>query len=80
MGLQDPQQASRPAGLEAPSANAKWVPLLAYTELAVPLKGLQRQEFPRPPDEALIQVLDCGVRVSEACDLTVRALTSTTTR
>jgi len=63
------------AGLEAPSANAKPVPVLTDTELAALLKACSGETFPDRRDEALIRVLlDCGVRVSQTCGLTVEAV------
>jgi site-specific recombinase XerD len=58
------------AGLEAPSAHAKPVPVLTDTELAALLEACNGKTFRDRRDEALIRVLlDCGVRISEACGL-----------
>jgi len=59
-------------GLEAPTAKAKPVPVLTDEDLARLLKACAGKEFADRRDEAIIRVmLDCGVRVSELCGLTV---------
>ena len=63
------------AGLEAPTAHAKPVPVLTDADLAALLKACSGKTFPDRRDEALIRVLlDCGVRISEACGLTVEGV------
>jgi site-specific recombinase XerD len=63
------------AGLEPPAPQAKPVPVLSDDELAALLKACAGKAFRDRRDEALIRVLlDCGVRVSEACGLTVTGL------
>ncbi|WP_418063962.1 tyrosine-type recombinase/integrase [Pimelobacter simplex] len=58
--------------LSPPEPKAKPVPVLADAELAALMKACDGKEFAERRDEALIRVLlDCGVRVSEACALTV---------
>lgn len=60
------------AGLEAAVAKAKPVPVLTDADLAALLKACATRDFRGRRDEALIRVLlDCGVRISEACGLTV---------
>lgn len=60
------------AGLEAPTAPAKPVPILSDEQLAALLKACGGREFRDRRDEAVIRfLLDCGVRVSELCGLTV---------
>lgn len=59
-------------GLSKPTAPAKPVPVLTDEHLAALLKACSGKDFRDRRDEALIRVLlDCGVRVSEACGLTV---------
>lgn len=58
-------------GLPLPQTVAKPVPILDDTELALLLKACAGRSFQCRRDEALIRfLLDCGVRVSEACRLT----------
>jgi len=60
------------AGLAAPSAAAKPVPVLSDEQLAALMKACAGKDFRDRRDEALIRVLlDAGVRVSEACGLSV---------
>ena len=60
------------AGLAAPTAPAKPVPVLSDEQLAALMKACAGKDFRDRRDEALIRVLlDAGVRVSEACGLTV---------
>jgi len=59
-------------GLEAPTARTKPVPVLSDADLMALMKACAGKDFRDRRDEALIRVLlDCGVRVSEACGLTV---------
>lgn len=59
-------------GLEPPAPPPTPVPVLTDDELAALLKTCAGKTFRDRRDEALIRVLlDCGVRVSEACGLTV---------
>ncbi len=60
------------AGLAAPTAKAKPVPVLSDEQLAALMKACAGKDFRDRRDEALIRVLlDAGVRVSEACGLSV---------
>jgi len=60
------------AGLEPPTAQSKPVPVLSDNDLTRILKACAGKEFRDRRDEAAIRVLlDCGVRVSELCGLTV---------
>lgn len=60
------------AKLSPPVPKAKPVPILSDEELAALLKACGGKEFSDRRDEALIRLLlDCGVRVSEACGLSV---------
>ncbi len=60
------------AGLTAPTPTDKPVPVLDDDELAALLKACAGRDFNSRRDEALLRVLlDSGVRVSEACGLTV---------
>jgi site-specific recombinase XerD len=60
------------AGLDPPTAPAKPVPILSDEQLAALLKACAGKEFRDRRDEAVIRfLLDCGVRVSELCGLTV---------
>ena len=60
------------AGLEPPVAQVKPVPVLSDDELARILKRCSGTTFRDRRDEAVIRLLlDCGVRVSELCGLTV---------
>lgn len=59
-------------GLTAPEAADKPVPVLTDEELAALVKTCAGRDFTDRRDEALIRLLlDTGVRVSEACGLTV---------
>src|SRR5665648_73816 len=59
-------------GLAAPTAQPKPVPVLTDADLAALMKACAGKDFTDRRDEALIRVLlDCGVRVSELCGLTV---------
>jgi site-specific recombinase XerD len=58
--------------LSPPQPKAKPVPVLTDEELAALLKTCAGKEFRDRRDEAMIRVLlDCGIRVSELCGLTV---------
>ena len=58
------------ATLSPPTLKMKPVPLVSDEELAALLKACAGKEFNDRRDEALIRLLlDCGVRVSEACGL-----------
>lgn len=60
------------AGLSAPEASAKPVPVLDDDELAALLKACAGREFNDRRDEAMLRVLlDAGIRVSELCGLKV---------
>jgi site-specific recombinase XerD len=60
------------AALDPPMAQAKPVPVLSDDELTRILKACAGKAFRDRRDEAVIRVLlDCGVRVSELCGLTV---------
>lgn len=59
-------------GLEVPNAPAKPVPILSDEELIRLLKACAGKDFFSRRDEALVRLLlDCGMRVSELCGLTV---------
>ena len=61
--------------LAPPALKMKPVPVLSDVELAALLKACAGKEFNDRRDEALVRfLLDCGVRVSEACQLTVDRL------
>jgi len=63
------------AGLEPPVAQAKPVPVLSDEDLTRILKACNGKDFRDRRDEAVIRVLlDCGIRVSELCGLTVEAV------
>ncbi|EYR62071.1 integrase [Actinotalea ferrariae CF5-4] len=67
--------ASPLAGIAAPDAPAKPVAVLSDADLAALMKACAGKDFPDRRDEAMIRVLlDCGVRVSELCGLTVDGL------
>ena len=58
--------------LSPPSPVAKPVPVLSDDDLAALLKACSGKDFNARRDEALVRVLlDCGLRVSELCGLTV---------
>lgn len=58
--------------LSPPTPKAKPVPVLSDTDLAALLKACTGKDFNARRDEALVRVLlDCGLRVSELCGLTV---------
>ncbi|HEX6516481.1 MAG TPA: tyrosine-type recombinase/integrase, partial [Nocardioidaceae bacterium] len=58
--------------LSPPQPKAKPVPVLTDAELTALLKTCAGKEFRDRRDEAMIRVLlDCGIRVSELCGLTV---------
>lgn len=64
--------ASPMAGLPMPQIQAKPVPVLSDEELTALLKACAGRTFNCRRDEAFIRLLlDCGVRVSEACGLTL---------
>jgi site-specific recombinase XerD len=61
--------------LSPPELKMKPVPVLSDTELAALLKACAGKDFSDRRDEALIRLLlDCGVRISEACGLRVDQL------
>lgn len=58
--------------LSPPTLKAKPVPVISDEELAALMKACSGKEFNDRRDEALVRLLlDCGVRVSELCGLTV---------
>lgn len=58
--------------LSPPEPVAKPVPVLSDDELAALLKACSGKDFRDRRDEAMIRILlDCGIRVSELCALTV---------
>lgn len=58
--------------LSPPQPKAKPVPVLSDEELTALLKACNGKDFRARRDEAMIRVLlDCGIRVSEMCALTV---------
>ncbi len=58
--------------LNPPSPAAKPVPVLSDDDLAALLKACTGKDFNDRRDEAMVRVLlDCGLRVSELCGLTV---------
>ena len=60
------------AKLSPPVPKAKPVPILSDQELTALLKACSGKEFRDRRDEAMIRLpLDCGLRVSELCGLTV---------
>jgi site-specific recombinase XerD len=60
------------AKLSPPTLKAKPVLVISDDELTALLKACNGREFADRRDEALIRLLlDCGVRISEACDLGV---------
>lgn len=59
-------------GLEVPTVPDSPVPILNDDELAALLKACQGKGFQERRDEAVIRMfIDCGVRVSELCGLTL---------
>lgn len=61
--------------LSPPQPKVKPVPVLTDEELAALLKACAGKEFRDRRDEAMIRLLlDCGIRVSELCGLTVDGL------
>ena len=61
--------------LSPPQPKMKPVPILSDTDLAALLKACQGREFHNRSDEAMIRLLlDCGLRVSELCGLTVEGV------
>jgi site-specific recombinase XerD len=63
------------AKLSPPTLKMKPVPLVSDDELIALLKSCNGREFADRRDEALIRLLlDCGVRISEACGLRVDQL------
>jgi site-specific recombinase XerD len=63
------------AGLAPPVAKDKPVPVLTDAEITALLKVCAGKDFRDRRDEAVIRVLlDCGVRVSELCGLTVEGV------
>ena len=60
------------AGLAAPTAKAKPVPVLSDEQLAALMKACAGKDLRDRRDEAMIRLLlDCGLRVSELCGLSV---------
>jgi site-specific recombinase XerD len=60
------------ASLSPPTLKMKPVPVISDDELTALLKACAGREFADRRDEALIRLLlDCGVRISEACGLRV---------
>ena len=60
------------ANLSAPTLKLKPVPVVTDDQLGALLKACSGREFADRRDEALIRLLlDCGVRISEACGLRV---------
>ena len=58
--------------LSPPTPKAKPVPVLSDTDLAALLKACTGKDFNDRRDEAMVRVLlDCGLRISELCGLTV---------
>ena len=61
--------------MSPPEPRPKPVPVLSDAELAALVKACDGKEFANRRDEALLRLLlDCGLRVSEACALTVDGL------
>jgi site-specific recombinase XerD len=61
--------------LSPPQPKMKPVPILSDEDLAALLKACTGKEFHNRRDEALIRLLlDCGLRVSELCGLTVEGV------
>ena len=61
--------------LSPPQPKNKPVPIISDTDLAALLKACQGKEFRNKSDEAIIRLLlDCGLRVSELCGLTVEGM------
>lgn len=59
-------------GMNPPAPPMKKVPVLTDEELLALIKATQGKEFADRRDEAMIRLLlDCGLRVSELCGLTV---------
>jgi site-specific recombinase XerC len=60
------------ATLSPPTLQMKPVPIISDEELVALMKACAGKDFNSRRDEALIRLLlDCGVRVSEACSLKV---------
>jgi integrase len=65
-------QESKRCALSPPTLKMKPVPVITDVELIALLKACNGREFADRRDEALIRLLlDCGVRISEACGLRV---------
>ncbi len=61
--------------LSPPEPTSKPVPVLSDEELAALMKACAGKEFRDRRDEAMIRILlDCGIRVSELCALTVEGI------
>src|SRR5436189_6325578 len=57
-------------GMEPPQPVVKPVPILSDNDLERLIRACQGKTFVDRRDEALVRVLlDCGIRVSELCDL-----------
>lgn len=62
-------------GLRRPEVPEKPVPVLTDNELVMLIKACQGKDFADRRDEAIIRfLLDCGVRVSELCGVTLNDL------
>ncbi|MEA5366039.1 tyrosine-type recombinase/integrase [Amycolatopsis sp., V23-08] len=62
-------------GLGEPEVPEKPVPVLSDDELAALIKACSGKDFAARRDEAIIRMLlDCGLRVSELCGITVEGL------
>lgn len=58
--------------LSSPEPKSKPVPVITDTELAALVKACDGKEFHNRRDEAMLRLLlDCGLRISEACGLSV---------
>lgn len=72
---EDELPANPMANLSPPTLKMKPVPVISDDELTALLKACNGRDFNDRRDEALIRLLlDCGVRVSEACSLSVEDL------
>lgn len=62
-------------GMSPPTAQAKPVPVLTDDELAALMKSCRGNTFENRRDEAIMRVLlDCGLRVSELCGMTMESV------
>ncbi len=63
------------AGMKVPVPAIKPVPVLSDAQLAALIKACSGKEFHNRRDEAMVRLLlDCGLRVSELCALTVETV------